>query len=67
MRNRELLEALENHAACMKDSMHYPTDLKDLNLKKAEKNFRRVLFRVDPKDITELFADLRDYWDTLNE
>jgi hypothetical protein len=59
MKNRELLDVLENYVICLKDSMHYPTDLKQLKLKKAEKKFRTVLRQQE--NIAEIFSDLRNY------
>jgi len=66
MINRELAKAIENYLVALKLHGTKPTQRRFKLLKEAEsKLFALVFIENSLLDITQIFADLRDYWDTL--
>ncbi|MDR1883738.1 MAG: hypothetical protein LBR26_13280 [Prevotella sp.] len=57
--NRELANAVETYLVYLKN--HRDTKV----FKQAERKLISVLETSDPEDITEMFRDLNDYWDSL--
>jgi hypothetical protein len=65
-KNRKLLDAVENYLICFKKCLNQPTAENYTKQQSAEGAFTKTL-SVESKieDITDMFSDLRDYWDTL--
>ena len=66
MRNRELLGLIEEYLLKRKWRLEMNPDLGMLSTLDTEfLNLIQVIAKVDKSEITEIFSDLRDYWDTL--
>ncbi len=66
MRNQKLVNAVEAYLLALKNHMENPTKRNFQYLTEAESKLTPVLaIESDKEDITEMFADLRDYWNTL--
>ncbi len=66
MVNRKLLDAVENYLVCFKKCLDQPTAENYEKQQLAESGFITTLsIESNLEDVTEIFSDLRDYWDTL--
>ena len=64
--NRELAKAIENYLVALKLHSIKPSSRKFKLLQEAERKlFILVSLENSLLDITLIFSDLRDYWDTL--
>ena len=66
MINRELAKAIENYVVALKNHVD-GNGISFNDLKKAEHKLTLGVLKYESTmdDITQMFADLRDYWDTL--
>jgi hypothetical protein len=65
MRNRNLLDVVASYVACLKNQMDDPSNGSHKRTITAHRDLISTIDVVRLEDITEMFADLRDYWDTL--
>ncbi|MDR1881776.1 MAG: hypothetical protein LBR26_03220 [Prevotella sp.] len=65
MRNRELLEAIENYIADVKRAEKGDSENAKTFVKLSAIELKEEIKHATMEDITEIFADVRDYWDTL--
>jgi hypothetical protein len=65
MKNRDLLQAIENHLVCIRKYVLESTDRRQADLKESELLLKQAVQNIPLQDIAEMFSDLREYWDTL--
>lgn len=66
-RNKKLLEATETYLVCLRNNMRQPTSKNVERLLSAERLLESIVsIESKQEDITEMFEDLRDYWETLD-
>jgi hypothetical protein len=69
--SRELAKAIEDYIVALKRSLDYVSKNADMlpslveGESEAQTALQSIFYKVSEEDITQLFADLRDYWDTL--
>jgi hypothetical protein len=64
MKNRELLEAIENYIVDVKKAEGNSENAK-ISVKLSAIELKIEIKHASMEDITEMFTDLREYWDTL--
>jgi hypothetical protein len=66
MKNRKLAKAIEEYVISLRNHMVNPTGENFKRFQKAEMELTPILaIESEFVDITEMFSDLHDYWDTL--
>jgi len=66
MRNRDLLEAIENYVADTKKAEKGDSENAKILMKLSLIELKNEIKHATMDDISEIFTDLRDYWDTIN-